>query len=125
MDSPSLDRGLRIKTNARRGGIIENVFMRNTMIVQVKETPLKINYYYQEGNKGDFPPTVQNIFLTNVHCCKSKYPWHIRGYEYNKVQNVVLKGCVFENTTYKGVAEGFENLIILSGEDKFKVSEPW
>ena len=29
MDSPNLDRALRIKTNSVRGGFIENIFMRN------------------------------------------------------------------------------------------------
>ena len=118
MDSPNLDRGLRIKTNSIRGGVVENVFMRNVTMKQVREAALRINYHYQEGDNGDFPPTVRNIFMTNVHCYKSKYPWHIRGYDHNPVQNVVLKDCVFENTEKEGLTEGIKSLQIIPREPK-------
>ncbi|MBN1518330.1 glycoside hydrolase family 28 protein [Candidatus Sumerlaeota bacterium] len=116
MDSPNLERGLRIKTNSVRGGVIENVFMRNVVMREVREAALRINYHYQEGDKGDFPPTVRNVYMTNVHCYKSKYPWHIRGYEHNKIQHVVLKDCTFENTEEEGLAEGIEDFIVLPKE---------
>ena len=32
MDSPNLDRALRIKTNSLRGGVVENIYMRNVTI---------------------------------------------------------------------------------------------
>ena len=41
MDSPSLDRVLRIKTNSCRGGIIENINMRNITVGQCGEAVLK------------------------------------------------------------------------------------
>ena len=124
MDSPNLDRGLRIKTNSVRGGIVENVYMRNVTMKQVGEAALKINYHYQEGDNGDFPPTVRNIFMTNVHCYKSKYPWHIRGYDHNPVRNVVLKGCVFENTDKDGFTEGIEGFKVIPVESK-DISDDW
>lgn len=113
MDSPNLERGLRIKTNAARGGTIENIFMRNVVMRQVKEAALKINFYYGEADKGSFPPKVRNVFMTNVHCYKSRYPWHIRGFENNKIQHVVLKNCSFENTKKKGVSEGIEDFQVI------------
>ena len=116
MDSPNLDRGLRIKTNSRRGGVIENVFMRNVIMPQVREAALRINFHYQEGDKGKYPPTVRNIYMTHVQCGKSKYPWHIRGYEHNKIQNVVLRDCTFENIEKEGLAEGVEGLKVIQDE---------
>lgn len=116
MDSPNLDRGLRIKTNSRRGGVVENIYMRNVVMPQVKEAALKINYHYQEGDQGKFPPTVRNVFMTNVHCKKSNHPWLIRGYEHNKIQNVILKGCTFDNTDKDGVAEGIEGFEVVPKE---------
>ncbi len=113
MDSPNLDRGLRIKTNSMRGGIVENVYMRNVTMKRVREAALKINYHYEEGDKGNFPPTVRNIFMTNVHCHRSRHPWHIRGYDHNPIQNVVLKGCVFDNIDKAGVAEGIEDFVVI------------
>src|SRR5690606_1750544 len=43
MDSPNLDRGLRFKNNAVRGGVLENVFMRNVTIGRVGEAVLTID----------------------------------------------------------------------------------
>ena len=124
MDSPNLDRGLRIKTNSVRGGVVENVFMRNVVMKQVREAALKINFHYQEGDNGDFPPKVRNIFMTNVHCYKSKYPWHIRGYDHNPIKNVVLTGCTFDNTEKEGLTEGIEGLKVIPKE-KYDIHDEW
>ena len=124
MDSPNLDRGLRIKTNSVRGGVVENVFMRNVVMKQVREAALRINFHYQEGDKGDFPPKVRNIFMTNVHCYKSKYPWHIRGYDHNPIQNVVLTDCTFDNTEKEGLTEGIQGLKIIP-KDTPDITDDW
>ncbi len=124
MDSPNLDRGLRIKTNSVRGGVVENVFMRNVTMKQVKEAALRINYHYQEGDNGDFPPTVRNVFMTNVHSYKSKYPWLIQGYDHNPIQNVVLKGCTFENTEKEGITVGIKGFVVLPKEEK-SITDDW
>ncbi|MBN2163040.1 MAG: glycoside hydrolase family 88 protein [Pontiellaceae bacterium] len=116
MDSPNLERGLRIKTNSRRGGVVENIFMRNVVMREVGEAALRINYHYGEGDNGTFPPTVRNVFMTNVRCFKSKYPWLIQGYEHNKISHVVLKGCTFENTQKEGVTEGIEDFQMIPDE---------
>ena len=63
MDSPNLERVLRIKTNSIRGGVIENVFMRNVKVGEVSEAVIKIDYFYEEGDVGEFTPTVKNIFV--------------------------------------------------------------
>ena len=94
MDSPNLDRGLRLKTNSVRGGVIENIFMRNVTMRQVREAALLIDFHYQEGDTGKFDPIVRNIFMNNVRCIKSKYPWLVRGYERSPIRNVVDRKSV-------------------------------
>ncbi|HOQ05633.1 MAG TPA: glycoside hydrolase family 88 protein [Anaerohalosphaeraceae bacterium] len=125
MDSPNLDRGLRFKTNSVRGGVIERIFMRNVEMRQVREAALKIDFYYEEGDSGPFKPIVRDIFMTNVVCRKSKYPWHIRGYPHSPVQNVVLKGCVFENAEKEGVAEAVESFLVLPKDKPAASTERW
>ena len=46
MDSPNLERALRIKSNAKRGGVVKNIYMRNVKIGQVKEAIVKVNLRY-------------------------------------------------------------------------------
>src|SRR5690625_7155880 len=66
MDSPNLDRALRFKTNSVRGGTVENVFMRNVTVGEVADALFRVNFYYEEGDEGNFPPVVSNIEMRNV-----------------------------------------------------------
>ena len=120
MDSPNLERGLRFKTNSVRGGVIENVFMRNVTMRQVREAALLIDFNYQEGDTGKFDPIVRNIFMNNVRCYKSQYPWLIRGYERIPIRTIVLTDCVFENMEREGIAEAVEDFVVTT-----QAAAPW
>ena len=125
MDSPNLDRVLRIKTNSCRGGIIENINMRNVTVGQCGEAVLKINTDYEpkEVCCRGFYPTVRNVTMENVTCKKSKYGVMIVGYDDPQlaytVNNITVRNCQFDGVTSKpvhqiGLAENvkYENLII-------------
>ncbi len=102
MDSPDLDRVIRIKTNSCRGGIIENVFVRNVEVGQCREAVLKINLVYEskEACRRDFAPTVRNVFLENVNCKKSKYGVKIDAFDdICNVYNIEVKNCRFDGVT--------------------------
>ena len=104
MDSPNLDRVLRIKTNSCRGGIIENINMRNVTVGQCGEAVLKINTDYEprEVCCRGFNPTVRNVWMENVTCQKSKYGVMVVGMpDACQVYDVDVKNCQFN-----GVAAG-------------------
>src|SRR6185436_17184849 len=92
MDSPQLDRALRIKTNSVRGGVIEGVYMRHVTVGQVAEAVVTINFFYEEGNTGKFPPVVRDVVVTDVTSRKSQYALLLRGYE-----NAPISGVRIEN----------------------------
>lgn len=75
MDSPLLDRVIRIKTNTLRGGTIENVFVRNVEVGECKEAVLHINLLYEPREIGErgFIPVIRNINLDKVTSQKSQY----------------------------------------------------
>ena len=110
MDSPNLDRALRIKTNSVRGGTVENVYMRNIKIGQVAEAVLKINFNYGEGDTGKFTPTVRNINMENVTSGKSKYGLSISGYERSPITGIQLKNCIFDNVQKSNILVGVKDL---------------
>ena len=125
MDSPSLDRVLRIKTNSCRGGIIENINMRNVTVGQCGEAVLKINTDYEprEVCCRGFYPTVRNVSMENVTCNKSKYGVMIVGYDDPKlsytISDITVRNCRFNGVTSKhinqiGRAERvkYDNLLI-------------
>lgn len=81
MDSPELERVVRIKTSNCRGGVIENIFVRNIEVGQCQEAILKINLEYEpdEPCNRDFPPMVLNVNLENIKSKKSQYGAYIVG----------------------------------------------
>ncbi|HUR59897.1 MAG TPA: glycosyl hydrolase family 28 protein, partial [Opitutaceae bacterium] len=96
MDSPNLDRALRFKSNAQRGGILENIFMRNVQIGRVAEAVLTIDLIYEEGAKGAFPPVVRNIVLEKVTSQASPRVMWIAGFEAATIEGVKFIDCVFQ-----------------------------
>lgn len=121
MDSPDLDRVIRIKTSTCRGGLIENVFVRNITVGECREAVLRINLQYENREKCDrsFLPTVRNVHLKNVTCRKSKYGVLIIGLDDNRhVSNISVEDSHFENVSegrneIKGASDVmFKNLYI-------------
>lgn len=104
MDSPDLDRVVRIKTNTCRGGVIENIYVRNCEVGQCGESVLKINLDYEPRElccRGHLP-TVRNVYLDNVNCHKSRYGLMVVALDsVSNVYNINLTNCRFD-----GVAEG-------------------
>lgn len=101
MDSPNLERALRIKSNSLRGGVVENIYMRNVTVGQVKESILHINFFYEEGDIGDFSPVVKNIYIDHVTSEESQYALWIKGYERSPVTGIYISDCRF-NGVLKG-----------------------
>ena len=83
MDSPNLDRVVRIKTNACRGGVIENLFVRNVRVNECNEAVMRINLLYEpnEDCNAAFPPVVRNVYLSTITSQKSKYGIITDGFE--------------------------------------------
>ena len=104
MDSPNLDRVLRIKTNSCRGGVIENINLRNIKVGQCGEAVVKINLDYEHNEiccRG-YNPTVRNVNVDNITCEKSKYGVLVVALDtVCNVYDINIKNCRFN-----GVAQG-------------------
>jgi len=105
MDSPHLDRVLRLKTNAMRGGFLENVYMRNVTAGQVAGAAIEVDLNYEEGRNGKFMPTVRNIRVRNLTCRQSRQAMNLRGFEEAPIRDVRVENCIFEHTDRADVVE--------------------
>jgi lysophospholipase L1-like esterase len=110
MDSPNLDRALRFKNNASRGGILENIYMRNVEVGQVSDAVVSVDFYYEEGEKGSFTPIVRNVRVRNVNSRKSKYALYLRGFKNAPVTDILLEDCTFDNVAKPSVVENVRGL---------------
>jgi polygalacturonase len=120
MDSPNLDQAIRIKTNSVRGGFVENVYVRNVAVKEVREAVLKINFYYEEADAGNHTPSVSNINLENVTCGKSEYALYLKGYKRSPIKDIHLANCIFEDIEKTVIIENVEDIllenVIINGE---------
>lgn len=106
MDSPNLDRVLRIKTNTCRGGVNQNIFMRNIRVGQCREAVMRINLVYEPNEIAErgHTPTVRNVFMDNVTCKKSKYGVLLNGLqEESRIYNINVTNCRFDGLTAEPV----------------------
>ena len=104
MDSPELLRVIRIKTSDCRGGVVENVNVRNVKVGKCSEAVLKINLMYEPGEECDrsFPPFVRGVTLENVTSEESHYGICIIGLD----ESVNVSGITLRNCSFNGVQEG-------------------
>jgi unsaturated rhamnogalacturonyl hydrolase len=98
MDSPNLDRALRFKSNAVRGGTIENIFMRNVQIGRVAEAIVTVDFLYEEGAKGAFMPTVRHVSLENITSKSSPRVFFVVGFP-----GAIIDDIRVVNSTFAGV----------------------
>ncbi len=111
MSSPDLDRGIRIKTNAVRGGVIENVFVRD---VEIGETgaAIHIDMQYEEGANGPFVPVVRNILVERLTVRQARYAFFVRGLLGAPVRGLVVRDSSFLSVSRGSVLEHVEDLLL-------------
>ena len=105
MDSPLLDRVIRIKTNTCRGGVIEGIYARNIEVGVCKEAILKVNLLYSQDEVCDrsHAPTVKNIYLENINSNKSDYGIVIVGLNSQEnVSDIFVSNCNFKQVSKGG-----------------------
>ena len=115
MDSPRLQRALRLKTNSFRGGSYENVYFTNITVGQVAEAVIEVDFFYpeyanREGRGGPFQPLVKNVVVEHVTSQTSKRAVYLRGYENAPVSGVRIAHCSFNNVSQDDVIENVKGL---------------
>lgn len=128
LSSPDLAMVLRIKTSSSRGGIIENIFMKNIKVGTYKDAAVHCTMFYE--NPGNYIPAIRNIWVENMDVTDAgQYGVFVNAYKQSPVQHLKLVNC-----NIKGVQTplkidyvqdmGFKNVTInessLSVPDSFK-----
>ena len=94
-----------------RGGIIENIFVRDIEIGSVQLAPIEIDLRY-ESESGTNIPAVRNVVVERMRSAHSRYGLYIRGLEQSPVRAVTLRDCVFRGVADGHVIEGAVDLTL-------------
>lgn len=113
-----VDFGLQIKSMRGRGGIVENIWMRNISIRRASEQALLVNMQY--GTPIDptltTPPVFRNIFFQNIECRRTGDAIIIKGLPNNPVRDIRLSNITISaktDTQQENVEKSiFENVVI-------------
>lgn len=115
MDSPNLQRVIRIKSNPIRGGILENFYIRNITVGECREAIFRVEMKYERVFEGPNLPLVNNFLMENVTSQKSRFGIFIDGLEDTEraqVKNVTIRNCNFNNVEIPLRIVGAENIVM-------------
>lgn len=109
------DIGLRFKTTRGRGGIVENIFIKDIYMKDIPGDAVLFDMYYMgndpvpmEGEKRELPkvqmlpvdettPQFRNINISNVYCSGAKKAIFIRGLPEMHIKNIKIENSVFQS----------------------------
>lgn len=132
------DIGLRFKTTRGRGGVVENIFIRDIYMKDIPAEAILFDMYYMAkdpvalaGEKRELPkvefktvdettPIFKNFHISNVYCNGAEKGIFIRGLPEMHVKDIVLENMVLQAKKGIDVQEAsgitFKNIKIISEE---------
>lgn len=109
LDSPNLDHALRVKNNAMRGGLLQNLNFRDINVGQVAHAVITIDFNYEEGAKGNFTPVVRNYHVERLVSKKSKHAVDIQGLSNAPIYDFGLANCTFDNAAEPNIVKNVKD----------------
>ncbi len=114
MNSPNLQRVIRVKSNPQRGGTVSNINVRNLEVGECDLAVLGLELNYARINEGPFPVDFRDITIENVTSHKSRFAIHVSGAPSNIcAHNITLRDCCIEGVTNEELCHvvGAENVV--------------
>jgi len=90
------DRGIRFKTARGRGNVIENIYIHNVQMKDIKYSAININSYYERKAIGK-SPLFRNISIHAVHVDGARIAIEMTGLPEKWIENVSMKDVFFTN----------------------------
>jgi polygalacturonase len=115
MSSPELERAIRIKTNASRGGVLRNLYYSDIKIGFVKDV-FVVNYFYEEGEVGQWMPLVDNVNIKNVTVDRAERIFMLRGFDDDPIQSINIENLLVNKADDLGVIENIVGLSVVNSK---------
>ena len=114
-DSPNLDYPVRFKTNAQRGGRLENIYVRDSVVNKSRLAVVHCNFFYEEGENGNYMPLLRNVtvdgFVTKANSSiDAEHAFYLRGFKQAPIENVTFRNMILEGVKGHAVLENIKHL---------------
>ena len=103
--SPNLTYALRLKTNARRGGFVENIMLCNSVMDHVGGAAIHGTMLYEDGHNGDSLPVFRNITIENITAHGGDYGIFLEAFP-----EVPITGLTLRNIQIDGVRQALRSM---------------
>ncbi len=132
------DIGLRFKTTRGRGGVVENIFIDNIFMKDIRAEAILFDMYYMArdpvalaGEKRELPkvefkpvdettPQFRNIYASHVYCSGAEKAVFIRGLPEMHIKNIALENMVLQANRGFDIQEAsgisFKNIKVLAAD---------
>lgn len=130
------DIGLRFKTTRGRGGVVENIFIKDIFMKDIPGDAILFDMYYmgkdpvpQVGEKRELPvaefknvdettPVFKNFHISNVYVNGAEKAVFVRGLPEMHVKDIVMENMVFQSSRGIDIQEAsginFRNIALIS-----------
>lgn len=96
--SPNLTYALRFKTNARRGGRVEDIILADSVITRVHGAAIHGTMLYEDGRNGNNLPVFKNITIENITAHGGDYGIFLEAFDEVPVTGLILKNISIDGT---------------------------
>lgn len=103
--SPNLTYALRLKTNARRGGRVEDVILADSVMDHVHGAAVHGTMLYEDGRNGSDLPEFHNITIENIVAHGGDYGIFLEAFD-----EVPVTGLTLRNIRIDGVARPMRSM---------------
>jgi hypothetical protein len=132
------DIGLRFKTTRGRGGVVENIYIKDIYMKDIPGEAILFDMYYAardpialSGEKRELPkveflpvnettPQFRNFYISNVYCYGADKAIFIRGLPEMHVKDIVLENMVLQAKKGMDIQEAsnilFRNITVISDD---------
>ena len=111
-DSPNLTYAFRMKTNALRGGTVENILFADSVVRSVNGAAVHGTMLYEDGRSGDSLPVFRNITIENLTAYGGDYGIFLEAFPEVPITGLTLRNIHIEGAKKELYARNWSDPVL-------------
>jgi polygalacturonase len=111
MAGPSLNHALRFKANSHRGGVVEDIHLRDTSVESVREAAVTIDLRHaDDAVTGNHHPTVRGVTVTRLRVGSAGRALRLRGSRWSPINALSISDSTVDRVAEADIIEYVDGL---------------